>query len=130
VRMLAKIAHALAVAELGLDGFEHKLPALILGDDLSLAAYLVGDYAAPFPMPKRPPNHQVAWGITPYGADWNIFVRIRLFSVHPGVPAYSVIVGRLKGSTTLAARHGPALKAAMTGAGVQHFPEWLGTGLH
>jgi hypothetical protein len=44
--MLAKIAHA--VAELGLDGFEHKLPALIFGDDLSLAAYLVGDYAAPF----------------------------------------------------------------------------------
>jgi hypothetical protein len=125
VRMLAKSAHALAVAELGLDGFEHKLPALILGEDLSLAAYLIGDYAASFPMPKRPPNHQVAWGLTPYGADWNVFVRIRLFSVHPDTPGYCVIVGRLMGSATLASRHGPALKAAMTEAGARQFPEWL-----
>jgi hypothetical protein len=77
--MLAKTAHALAVAELGLDRFEHRLPALILGKDLSLAAYLIGDYGADFPMPKRPPNHQVAWGLTPYGADWNVFVNQIIF---------------------------------------------------
>jgi hypothetical protein len=130
IRMLAKTAHALAVAELGFDGFEHKLSALILGEDLSLAAYLIGDYGANFPMPKRPPNHQVAWGLTPYGADWNIFVRIRLFSVHPDTPAYCVIVGKLTGSSTLASRHGPALRAAMTEAGAREFPEWLGASLH
>ena len=128
--MLAKTAHAFAVAELGLDGFEHRLAALILGKDLSLAAYLIGDYGADFPMPKRPPNHQVAWGLTPYGADWNVFVRIRLFSVHPATPAYCVIVGKLTGSPTLASRHGPALRAAMTEAGAQQFPEWLDGGLH
>jgi hypothetical protein len=31
-RLLAKIAHAYAVASLGLDGFEHFLPPLIVGD--------------------------------------------------------------------------------------------------
>lgn len=40
-RMLAKIAHCLCIAELGIDSFEHWLPPYILGDDQHLS-YLVG----------------------------------------------------------------------------------------
>jgi hypothetical protein len=123
-QMLAKIAHAFAVAELGFNGFEHFLPDLILGRNQSLAGYLVGQVIGTLPMPADPPTGQVAWGLTKNGADWHVFVTIRLFAPH-GAPAYSVIVGKFLPTEDLINRHGSAIRSAMLAEGARQLPAWL-----
>jgi len=100
VRMLAKIAHALAVARLGLDSFRPYLPPLVLGDD-SRAGWMVGAAAPPTkPLPafttpagQFTTHHNLS--LTVMGSPGRpdvVVTTIRLF-LHIGTPTYYVIVG-------------------------------------
>ena len=51
LRMLAKIAHGYAIAELGLTRFSPALPDLILGRNPLLSSYLIGKCPAPPSVP-------------------------------------------------------------------------------
>lgn len=92
-RMLAKIAHSFAVANLGLTAFRHRLPPLILGKEDQTSdtlPYLIGSY------PGEPQNepcahvlHRERWEINGVGY---FSVRIRLFA-SMNMPSYLVIVG-------------------------------------
>lgn len=123
-RMLAKIAHSFAVAELGLSGFEHYLPQLILKYNSAIAGYLIGNCIRELPIPRDPPINQIAFGLTKYGMNWNVFVTIRLFAPH-GTPSYSVVAGKLIPNDDPIARHGRAIRSAMLVAGAQQLPAWL-----
>jgi hypothetical protein len=96
-RMIAKIAHAFAVADigLGLDGFIPILPDLILGKNLGLASDLIGDWPGemPFNQDDDGPLHQLTWGFRPWKDQQLVMVYIRLFSGHGRTPTYAVIVG-------------------------------------
>ena len=91
-RMLAKIAHAYAVAELGIKGFNAVLQPIILGSDTRHLAYYVGGSRE-----ISPPlschysisllNSRSTNGMTFYE------VAIRLLSDIQGMPTYRVIVG-------------------------------------
>lgn len=98
-RMLAKIAHATAVAYLGVDSFEHYLPPLILGEDEN-AAYFVGGAAPPTdplpPIPYSKSTHHHTIGIQVMSSPGKpdiIAIGVRLFH-HVGSPTYGVIVGK------------------------------------
>jgi len=97
-RMLAKIAHALAVARLGVDSFKPFLPPLILGENDN-AAYLIGGAAPPTdPLPAIPysdKTHHHTLTLTMMSSPGKpdlIVVTIRLF-LHIGSPTYYVIAG-------------------------------------
>jgi hypothetical protein len=89
-RTLAKIAHAYAVAEMGIDGFVHLLPHLIVGSYDEWATYYIGNLSH-----AAPPGanlHEIA--IEPPTAEtWRyVVVRIRLFA-SVGAPIYRVVAG-------------------------------------
>ena len=91
-RMLAKIAHAYAVAELGIKGFNSVLKPIILGNDIRhLAYYVGGSREIPPPLSCHYSisllNSRSATGLTVYE------VEIRLLSDIQGMPTYRVIVG-------------------------------------
>jgi hypothetical protein len=109
IRMLAKIAHCYAVAELGLDSLNALLPPLILGHDLTLSQYLVGGTDLQIPAPQfgaKERNaglytlHQLHLGIRPLFLDGKpvgrglVTATIRLFAIH-NTPLYEVVVGEL-----------------------------------
>lgn len=92
-RMLAKIAHAYAVARYGFDSFEPFLPPLIRGDTNLAPQFVGGDGRE---TPREQPNvlHEIfrldaqKAGDVPY-----LGVAIQLFAMI-GMPRYHVIVGR------------------------------------
>jgi hypothetical protein len=88
IRMIAKIAHCVAIWEFGLDNIEPLLPPLILGKDISLGYYLVGGNPRDVP---REDNHFSVQTMK-YGAQ-EIAVGIRLFS-DLGAPVYFAVVGK------------------------------------
>lgn len=93
VRMLAKIAHALAIAELGFDGIDPELPDLLFGRNFALASYLIGCSNEDLPVPDDDNlSHQIGWGVYPWGDQLLVGIRIRLFARHQ-TPAYNVIAG-------------------------------------
>jgi hypothetical protein len=96
VRALAKIAHGFIVGQYRLENFQPLLPKLILGEDLSLASYLVGNW--PEDGMHRTPNllHQVGAGFMEM-ADGRVMInaRIRLFAEHEHTPIYRIVVGFL-----------------------------------
>ena len=91
-RMLAKIAHAYAVAELGIDGFKACLPAIITGRDLTDLAHYVGGT-------RQLPNRSSA----PYEIKLQemisddqrsyLVVRVQLLADMSGLPEYWIVVG-------------------------------------
>ena len=91
-RFLAKIAHATAAAEYGLDAFEPWLPNFILGkEDCSMHYYVAGHENKTV---DNKGDHIVTLG------TWNndglrIGARIRLFCRY-GTPDYEVAIGRFK----------------------------------
>ena len=92
-RMLAKIAHSYAIAELGIDAFQPLLLDLILGKT-NTSAYLVGgDVSAP-PSPEAEPvlHHVYLQNCMRDGVEY-ILVAIQLFSFM-GMPRYHVVVGK------------------------------------
>jgi hypothetical protein len=93
VRMLAKIAHGLAIGELGFDGIDPELPDLLFARNLALASYLIGCSNEDVPVPDDEHlSHQIGWGVYPWGDQLLVGVRIRLFAKHH-TPAYNVIAG-------------------------------------
>jgi len=100
-RMLAKIAHAYACAELGLGRFNPLLPGLILGEVEWVYNYLVGgDYVvnAPHtPLPKLPLMHSLHLTSEKAGSGKRFYVaKIRLFAYEVS-PVYTIIVGQKTG---------------------------------
>ena len=95
VRMLAKIAHGYAVAELGLDRFAPALPDLILGRNPSLASYLIGKCPIPPPIPDNPPLLMIEMKSANMDDGQRLAaVNMRLFAeLGREVPVYVVIAG-------------------------------------
>ena len=92
-KLLAKVAHAQAVASIGVDAFEHWLPPYIDGTDPALS-YLVGGVDAPLDPSDR--LHDIQWKVAPHDGDTDnylVTVRIRLFA-QIGGPTALVVVGR------------------------------------
>jgi hypothetical protein len=111
-RTLAKIAHAAAVWQYGMDGFRPYLIPTILGsgDYLSrLGTYIGGANAqlyAHMPPPSANSLHQLLGSIFREGQTGDVVVLIRLFShLQPDqlTPIYAVVVGEAN-PETLAAR--------------------------
>jgi hypothetical protein len=93
-RLLAKIAHVYAVAELGFDGFEPWLLPIILGEPSQFATnYLVG--TGIMEEPRSQLLHEVGFSNDVAVKDVAV-VRIRLFAnLQRPSRAHYVVVGRL-----------------------------------
>jgi hypothetical protein len=91
-RMLAKIAHAHAVAELGMDAFEPLLPDLILGKSED-ASHFVGSGDMGM-APQVPHQLEVGQGL---GREDLKVVQVQLFA-YLNTPVYLIVVGRVKSS--------------------------------
>lgn len=91
-RLLAKIAHAYAVAELGFDAFEHALSLYIRNRPMKALEWIGGDIEIP---PPRAGLHDIRWRIQRAGDSHYVVVDLRLFSF-VGSPQYHVVVGALK----------------------------------
>lgn len=90
--MLAKIAHAITVAEFGLHRFEPWLPPIILGQDPDWAWLVGGIGQSVEPVEKL---HEIQWDVAPrpeLGGQYLVTVRIRLFA-EMGGPHALVIAG-------------------------------------
>jgi hypothetical protein len=91
-RFLCKIAHAITVAEYGLDAFEPWLPNFILGkDDCTLHYYFAGHENKTV---DNNGDHSVSLG-TWANDGVRIGVRVRLFCRY-GTPDYEIAVGKFK----------------------------------
>jgi hypothetical protein len=91
-RFLAKIAHAMAVAEYGLDAFEPWLPKFILGqDDCAMHYYVAGHENKTV---ASGADHMVSLG-TWEDDGLRIGATVRLFCNYGG-PNYEIAVGKFK----------------------------------
>jgi hypothetical protein len=91
-RLLAKIGHAYAVAEIGLDKFKPYLLGIIRNQDPYLLHHLVGSAAGTPPLSED--LHEIE--ILPpesFGAGKLIVVKIHLFSNYPGIAVHYVVAG-------------------------------------
>jgi hypothetical protein len=97
-RLLAKIAHAYAVAELGLDGFSPVLLPIILGSDVKYLAHYVGGSRE---IPQRLPVHYSLnlSSVRSLGGTTFLLVSVRIFSDIQGIPMYKVVVGTPRSNT-------------------------------
>ena len=90
-RMLAKIGHSFAAAELKLDKFTPLLIDLIRHGDMSGTKYIGGIFDGTFER-KSEALHELALGYQRIKRRTYVVVRIRLFAKFGG-PTYAVIVG-------------------------------------
>lgn len=91
-RMLAKIAHAYAVAELGIKGFNSVLQPIILGNDIRHLAYYVGGSREI--SPPLSSHYSISLLNSRSATSMPVYeVEIRLLSDIQGMPTYRVIVG-------------------------------------
>jgi hypothetical protein len=90
-RLLAKIAHAFAVATQGVDGFEPLLRDIIL-DNADMAHRYVGGVERDFD--DRSPAPTVLHSIGLGNSAEFVLVRLRLFSFIAGTPSYVIVAGR------------------------------------
>ena len=93
-RMLAKIAHAYAVAHIGLDQFAPYLPDLILGRSTT-APYLVGGDPHPLEAQTNTLHHVYRQDCLRGGVNY-VIVAIQLFAFM-GMPRYHVVAGERLG---------------------------------
>lgn len=92
-RMLAKIAHAYAAAELGLDAFAPALDHYIRDTrQVRRFEWIGADELIP---PPRPVFHDIRWRIQSVGMFNYLVVDLRLFSFL-GSPQYHIVVGQTK----------------------------------
>ncbi|HZM45685.1 MAG TPA: hypothetical protein VFC14_12690 [Burkholderiales bacterium] len=89
-RMLAKIAHSFAVAEIGLDNFTPFLQKMIIEGIETPSYYVGGDFTVP-PAERDGAMHWVR--LQP--DDNYLVATIRLFAPL-GAPLYHIIVGTLR----------------------------------
>jgi hypothetical protein len=93
-RMLYKIAHGYAVAEIGYDGFEHFLPKCILDTEKSSYDY-IGSVGPPkVNLPKEERLHRLSLEYWENKDGIYLIVNIRLFA-YAGAPDYHVIAGKV-----------------------------------
>lgn len=94
-RMLAKIAHAYAVAELGESSFRPYLRNIIRGEPFATVAPLLrwigGDDKSP---PAAQHLHDIQWRVQTVNVSNFLVVSLRLFSFI-GSPQYHIVVGEL-----------------------------------
>jgi hypothetical protein len=91
-RMLCKIAHAYAVAELGYWSFFPKLPRYIRGKALIHGWRWIGGDTANSPPEQH--LHDIQWSVPTIDGVVYVMVSLRLFSF-VGSPRYHIIVGEL-----------------------------------
>jgi hypothetical protein len=91
-RMLAKIAHSYAVAELGEAAFRPVLREFIRGKPLEHAWHWIGSDTATPPPEQR--LHDIQWLASTVNGFNYVMVSLRLFSFI-GSPRYHIIVGEL-----------------------------------
>lgn len=105
--MLAKIGHAAAYAELGPDHFVPLLPNFILGKDLTLGSYLVGQ--TEFNAPKIEDSFcNWVYVFTYRNGIWLLLIYVQLFASVPS-PTYCVVAGQMVLSEKLFAKIGHRL---------------------
>jgi len=90
-RMLAKIAHSYAAANLGIAGFKPLLPDLILGKSMAAPWLVGGDASGPVPDTEPYLHHVYLQNCLTAGIEY-VLVAIRLFCF-VGMPRYHVVVG-------------------------------------
>ena len=90
-RMLAKIAHSYAVANLGLSAFSPMLPDLILGRSAAAPWLVGGDASGPPPETELSLHHVYLQHCLTSGVEY-VLVAVRLFAF-VGMPRYHVVVG-------------------------------------
>jgi hypothetical protein len=91
-RLLAKIGHAYAVAELGTDAFKPYLIGIMRGQDPGLLHHVIGSDDTP--LPAATDLHEIE--LLPPGAIGPanlVVVKLRLFSNYPGMPTHYIVVG-------------------------------------
>lgn len=96
-RMLAKIAHAGAAAQLGLSAFQPCLPGVILSDRARGYERYIGWWSEPETMEATPENrlmHVLSFGTIDHDGHRYLTGRLRLFANY-GAPSYMIIVGQL-----------------------------------
>ncbi len=91
-QLLAKTAHAYAVAELGIDGFKPYLVDAILGKESALKTlgHFVGSSVVESPIGTD--LHEIGIDTTGLGGERLVVVRIQLFA-NRGFPVHYVVVG-------------------------------------
>jgi hypothetical protein len=94
IRTLAKIAHALAVGERGIDSFSPFLPEFILTGNGPAAHFIGGTYGAGVP-PAEAMLHRLGTEIVSHGGRQLVVARIRLFAYAGATPVYTVVVGEV-----------------------------------
>jgi hypothetical protein len=92
-RMLAKIAHSYAVAELGLPSFTPLLNDFILGQKEFDGNYLVGGILQDLPPSDPTILHELKWRWEDTASGRFLLVGVRLFSCLGG-PQYLVVAGK------------------------------------
>jgi hypothetical protein len=96
VRMIAKIAHCEAVADLGYGNFKPFLPNLIRGTDNSKLPYFVGGAPIELP-PTKLRHHRIAFKFFTNATSKQqiVCVNVQLFA-ELGTPQYFVVVGEVQ----------------------------------
>lgn len=88
-RMLAKISHAFAVAQYGLDAFEPLLPSIILGKATNTFHYVGGVTET------EPRDIECLHTLDLRESQGYVLAYVRLFEAL-GAPAYVIVAGRLR----------------------------------
>lgn len=91
-RLLAKIGHAYAVAEFGLNKFRPLLLGIIRNQDPYLLHHLVGSAVGTPPVSEDLHEIEIL-SAESFGAAKLIVVKIHLFSNYPGIAAHYVVAG-------------------------------------
>jgi hypothetical protein len=92
--LLAKIAHAYAVAELGMKAFRPALTGFIRGANLRIFEWIGGQIEVP---PKTNSLHEIGLRMEVANGRHYAVVGLRLFSCL-GAPQYDIVVGELQPS--------------------------------
>lgn len=94
--MLAKISHAFASAELGVQSFHPFLPALIRGHPSFPVMHFVGNR-----LPAQPPSdqmHEISISLESLDDGRRYWiVRLKLFAMKEHMPTYDIVVGEPQG---------------------------------
>lgn len=92
-RLLAKISHAYAIAELGRSAFEPYLLGIIRGHDPSLLHHVVGSALSPNPVSDDLHTIEI---LPPeaLGSGDLVVVAIHLFANYQGMPTHYVVAGK------------------------------------
>ena len=95
-KLLAKIAHGYAKAELG-EAFTPSLSNFVCGTSTPAICHWIGGDGEDAAMLPAPPMHTIRWRIAVSGTKPYVVVDLRLFAF-VGAPQYHIVVGEFIGS--------------------------------